>query len=304
MTGSPKDPSSGLKTYPTTYALAEAASVLSATGVASPRVDAELLAAFVLDVPRGRLALVDGLTPAQRARFDQLVSARARRIPLQHLTGSAPFRNIDLAVGPGVFVPRPETELLAGWGVDVATNDKAPIVVDLCSGSGAIAFAVANEVPRAQVYAVERATAALTWLYRNAEARARAGDPWVTVVAGDAADPAVLGELDGRVDVVLCNPPYVPAGTPVPPEVADHDPADAVFAGADGLAVIRPVVARAAALLRPGGRFGIEHDESQASTVVDVFAYDGVFTEITGERDLAGRDRYTTARRNLGAATR
>jgi release factor glutamine methyltransferase len=265
--------------------------------VDSARVDAELLAAHVLNVPRGRLALVDEFTPAQRDRFDQLIRLRARRVPLQHLTGTAPFRHLDLAVGPGVFVPRPETEVLAGWGVEIAKNDKARIIVDLCSGSGAIALAVAHEVPQARVYAVEQAPEALDWLRRNASARAQAGDPPVTVVAGDATDPATLAELDGQVDLVLCNPPYVPRSARVPPEVA-HDPAAAVFGGADGLAVIRPLVVRAAALLRPGGWFGIEHDEGQAAAVPAVLAGTGTFTDIIDRPDLAGRPRFTTARRD------
>lgn len=277
--------------------LADAASVLSAAGVDSARVDAELLASHVLDVPRSRLVLVDAITPAQRERFEQLIFARARRVPLQHLTGTAPFRHLDLAVGPGVFVPRPETELLAAWGVRVAKSDKARIIADLCSGSGAIALAVAHEVPTAQVYAVEQSPAALSWLRRNAEARALAGDRPVEVVAGDATDPGVLADLDGRVDLILCNPPYVPDAVPVPPEVG-HDPAAAVFAGADGLAVIRPLVARAAAMLRPGGRIGIEHDDSQAAAVPALLAATGAFADIADEPDLAGRPRFATARRN------
>jgi release factor glutamine methyltransferase len=273
-------------------------SVLSAAGVDSPRVDAELLAAYVLGIPRGRLALAEGFTPAQRERFDRLISARASRVPLQHLTGTAPFRHLELAVGPGVFVPRPETEQLAGWGVEVAKKEGARVIVDLCSGSGAIALAVAHEAAGlVRVYAVEQAPAALIWLQRNAEARAQAGDPPVRVVAGDATDPAVLADLDGQVDLVLCNPPYVPAGSPVPPEVADHDPAAAVFGGPDGLAVIRPLMVRVAALLRPGGRFGLEHDDSQAAAVLALLAATAGFTEIADERDLAGRPRFATARR-------
>jgi release factor glutamine methyltransferase len=170
-------------------------------------------------------------------------------------------------------------------------------VVDLCSGSGAIALAVANEVPGARVYAVERSPAALAWLRRNAEARAAAGDTPIHVVEGDATDPDVLAGLDGTVDAVLCNPPYVPSAAAVPADVADHDPHDAVFAGADGLAVIRPVIARAAALLRPGGVFGVEHDDSHGSAVPALLRAHGCFADIEDHRDLAGRPRYATAAR-------
>jgi release factor glutamine methyltransferase len=260
-------------------------------------VDAELLAAFVLGVPRGRLPLVDTIRADQRKHLEQLVSARARRVPLQHLTGTAPFRHLELAVGPGVFVPRPETELLAGWGIHVAKNDKARIIVDFCSGSGAIALSVAQELPTARVYAVEQSPEALTWLRRNAEDRAGAADPPIEVVAGDVTDPAVLADLDGRVDLILCNPPYVPASAPVPPEVG-QDPPAAVFAGADGLAVIRPMVGRAAALLRPGGRLGVEHDDGQARAVAELLAATGAFGDIADERDLTGRPRFATARRS------
>jgi release factor glutamine methyltransferase len=259
----------------------------------SARVDAEILAAHVLGVPRGRLALIDGFTDIQLAEFDALVARRAGGEPVQHLVGSAGFRHLELAVGPGVFVPRPETELLAGWGITLITVGET--VVDLCSGSGAIALAVANEVPGARVYAVERSPAALAWLRRNAGVRAAAGDAPIHVVEGDATDPAVLADLDGTVDAVLCNPPYVPAGAPVPTDVADHDPEDAVFAGADGLAVIRPVIARAAALLRPGGVFGVEHDDSHGAAVPALLRANGCFTDIEDHHDLAGRRRYATA---------
>ncbi|GAA4675094.1 hypothetical protein Prum_030090 [Phytohabitans rumicis] len=194
-----------------------------------------------------------------------------------------------------MFVPRPETELLAGWGISVIRP--GAVVVDLCSGSGAIALAVANEAPGARVYAVERSPSALAWLRRNAGARAAAADPPIEVVEGDATDPAVLAELDGTVDLVLCNPPYVPAGVAVPVDVADHDPAEAVFAGPDGLSVIRPVLARAAALLRPGGFFGVEHDDTHGVAVPDLLRADGRFIDIDDHRDLAGRPRYATASR-------
>ena len=274
-------------------AIARAEAVLAAAGVGSPRADAEQLAAHVLGVPRGRLLLVDDWSPAQRDRFDQLVARRADRVPLQHLTGTAGFARIELAVGPGGFVPRPETELLVQWAVAVTGGAEQMTVVDLCSGPGALALAIAHELPAARVYAVERSPAALRWLRRNAADRAAAGDRPIEVVAGDATDPAVLAELDGTVDLVVCNPPYVPAGNPVPPEVAEHDPPEAVFGGPDGLAVIRPVIDRAAALLRPGGRFGLEHDDSHGSAVPRLLA--GRFEQIEDHRDLAGRPRYATA---------
>ncbi|HET9519392.1 MAG TPA: peptide chain release factor N(5)-glutamine methyltransferase [Actinoplanes sp.] len=284
--------------------LAAAASELATAGVASPRVDAELLAAHVLGIGRGRLLLVDALRPDELARFTELVARRAARVPLQHLIGSAAFRYLELAVGPGVFVPRPETELLAGWGIDAArAAGPAPVVVDLCSGTGAIALSVANELPTARVTAVERSTAALRWLRRNAADRAAAGDQAIDVVAGDVTDPALrtgtggLGPLAGAVDVVLCNPPYVPDCTAVPPEVAAHDPAEAVFGGADGLSVIRPVVALAAVLLRPGGVLGIEHDDLHAAAVPDLLRADGRFVDVADHDDLSGRPRYATARR-------
>ncbi len=284
-------------------AVARAARVLAAAGIDAPRAEAELLAAHVLGVPRGRLALADGLAPDQLDRYDALVARRATREPLQHLTGTAAFRHLELAVGPGVFVPRPETELLAGWGVDHARAG-SPLVVDLCSGSGAIALAVAQETPAARVVAVERSPAALSWLRRNAADRAAAGDRPVEVVAADVTDPGLLGGLEGRVDVLLCNPPYVPRAVEVPPEVAAHDPDEAVFGGADGLDVIRPVLARAALLLRPGGVLGVEHDDTHGAAVPALLAADGRYEAVEEHRDLAGRPRFTTARRRLPAAAR
>lgn len=276
---------------PVRTVLARAVAVLEQSGVASPRADAELLAAHVLGVPRGRLALVDTFPAPALARYQELVARRAERVPLQHLTGRAGFGELDLAVGPGVFIPRPETELLAQW----ALAQPAAVVVDLGSGAGALALSIAHARPEARVYAVERSPTALEWLRRNAAERARAGDRPVEVVAGDATDPAVLSELDGTVDLVVCNPPYVPDGVPVPPEVADYDPPEAVFAGPDGLAVIRPVLARAAALLRPGGRIGIEHDQTHGEVVPDLMRR--WFTDVVDHRDLAGRPRFATGRR-------
>jgi release factor glutamine methyltransferase len=290
VTSAHEHPSAWTERAPLAPALATATARLAAAGVASPRVDAELLAAHVLDVGRGRLFLVDTVTGAQLRRFEEAVEARARRIPVQHLLGTAAFRHLDLAVGGGVFVPRPETELLAGWGIEHTAPGAT--VVDLCSGTGAIALSVADEADPGLVVAVERAPAALEFLRRNAGSRRT-----IRIVAGDVTDPALLPELRGTVDVVLCNPPYVPEGTPVPPEVRDHDPAEAVFGGPDGLAVIRPVIALAAALLRPGGVVGIEHDDVHGGAVPELLRADGRFTRVTEHPDLAGQPRYATAER-------
>jgi release factor glutamine methyltransferase len=263
---------------------------LAAAGVASPRVDAEWLAAYVLGVSRGRLLLIDTIRADELDRFVGLVARRAARVPLQHLLGTAAFRYLELAVGEGVFVPRPETELLAGWGIE--HTFPGATVVDLCSGTGAIAISVADEAKPGAVLAVERSAAALEFLRRNA-----AGFPVVEIVPGDVTDPRLLPGRDATVDVVLCNPPYVPDGTVVPPEVSEHDPAEAVFGGADGLAVIRPVIALAARLLKPGGVVGIEHDDVHATAVPELLRADGRFDRVTGHDDLAGRPRYATARR-------
>lgn len=271
-------------------ALTAAMADLAAAGVESPRVDAELLAAHVLEIPRGRLLLVDSMRVDELRRFTTLVAERSRRIPLQHLLGTAAFRHLELSVGDGVFIPRPETELLAGWGIE--RSRPGDVVVDLCSGTGAIALAVADETAAARVVAVERSPVALSFLRRNA-----AGFPAVEVVAGDVTDPDLLADLAGAVDVLLCNPPYVPDGTPVPPEVAEHDPAEAVFGGADGLAVIRPVIALAAKLLRSGGHVGLEHDDVHGAAVPALLRADGRFAEVTAHPDLTGRPRFATARR-------
>jgi release factor glutamine methyltransferase len=242
-----------------------------------------------MGVPRGRLLVIDSMRPDEVTRFRSLISRRSRRIPLQHLLGTAAFRYLELAVGDGVFVPRPETELLAGWGIE--RTAPGATVVDLCSGSGAIALSVADESKAGRVIAVERSAAALRWLRRNAEDFAN-----VRVTEGDVTDPDLLTELSGQVDVVLCNPPYVPDGTPVPPEVSDHDPAEAVFGGGDGLVIIRPVIALAARLLRSGGWLGIEHDDVHGAAVPALLDADGRFTEVTAHDDLTGRPRYATAR--------
>jgi release factor glutamine methyltransferase len=279
---------------------------LAAAGVPSPRADAELLAAHLLHVSRSevtRLALL-GATQAPEG-YDDLVAERARRVPLQHLTGRAPFRDLELAVGPGVFVPRPETEDVAGAAIDEARlaleRTGSALVVDLCAGSAAIALAVATEVPRARVVAVEVSDHARAWAAANIAAFAPGR---VDLRAGDVADPRTaeqLADLAGQVDIVVSNPPYVPPGQqPVDPEVRDHDPEVALYGGGpDGLAVPRAVVALAAVLLRPGGRLVMEHAEVQGEQVVAALDPD-IWSDRRDHRDLGGRPRYVTARLGRG----
>ncbi|MCF6505966.1 peptide chain release factor N(5)-glutamine methyltransferase [Blastococcus sp. MG754426] len=278
--------------------LGGAAARLAEAGVESPRVDAELLLAHALGVPRARLLVLDEVDDAAATRFEALVAQRADRVPLQHLTGRAPFRYLELAVGPGVFVPRPETEQLVGWALERLAGIAEPVVVDLGSGSGAIALSLAHEHPGAQVTAVERDPGAIAWTRHNAGARAAAGDTPVDVLAGDMTDPGLLRELDGRADLVVSNPPYVPDGARVPREVADHDPPLALWGGPDGLDVVRGLLVTAARLLRPGGWLGIEHADQQGESLPAVVRSHGAFTDVDDHPDLAGRPRYTTARRS------
>ena len=229
--------------------------------------------------------------------IDELVRRRAARVPLQHITGVVGFRYLDLAVGPGVFVPRPESEVVAQVAIDLArAAGPDPVVVDLCSGSGAIALSVAHEVAGARVHAVELDPDALRWLARNAADRRTAGDPGIGVHQDDVA--AALPELDGLVDVVVSNPPYVSADeiSEVDPEVRDHDPRIALVAGVDGLDVIRAVAATAARLLRPGGWVVVEHSDRQGESAPKVLV-DAGFVEVRDGRDLTGRDRYAMGRR-------
>lgn len=285
---------------PLRLAILEAERVLTEAGVDSPRVDAELIAAHVLGVERGRLPMVPLVDPPVVDAIGQLVAQRAKHVPLQHLTGWAAMGPITVGVGPGVFVPRPETELLLEWGLAHLDGLTDPVVVDLCTGSGALALAVANARPDATVHAVECDPVALAWARQNAEVRAQAGDKPIKLYAGDVTDQSLFADLDGTVTLVLCNPPYVPDGTRVPPEVADHDPHGAVFGGPDGLAVIRHVVALAARLLARGGAVGIEHDDTRQAAVVDLMDTRKVLTDVMGHLDLTDRPRFVTASRGQG----
>jgi release factor glutamine methyltransferase len=280
-------------------AVAAATAALAAAGVDSPEHDARALAVHVLGLAKpSDLLLAQGLGEEQQAAYDALVARRAERVPLQHLTGSVGFRYIELEVGPGVFVPRPETESVVQWAVDAVAREgwAAPVLADLCTGSGTIAFALANEVPGATVHAVERDPGALAWTRRNAANRVKAGDPEVHLHLGSVEES--LLDLDGRFDLVASNPPYVATTEAhIPdPEVLDHDPGIALWAGEDGLDVIRLVEQAAHRLLRPGGLVVVEHSDRQGRTAPAVFLEAG-WDEVADHKDLAGRDRFVTARK-------
>lgn len=266
------------------------AAALAAGGVESPEFDVNLLLSHVTGRSLGNLVLLEELTDDEVAQMHDLVGRRAARVPLQHLTGRAYFRHVELEVGPGVFVPRPETELLAGWAIEACAGIEAPVVVDLCTGSGAIAKSLADEVPGASVYAVELDEAAYAWAERNLQGTD------VDLRHGDMAD--AFDELDGTVDVIVCNPPYIPleAWESVAREARDHDPHLALFSGQDGLDALRVLEHRAARLLRLGGVVGAEHADVQGTSAPGVFAAAGRWSEVRDHRDLAGRARFLTAR--------
>jgi release factor glutamine methyltransferase len=276
-------------------ALESATRILESAGVPNARIDAELLAGHVLGLSRGGVqakvatgmtfGVDDALTLAEH------IERRAAREPLQHIVGTAAFRSRDLAVGPGVFVPRPETEVVVQYAIDaLRAIPGEPRAVDLGTGSGAIALAMATEVPHARVWGVEVSPLAFVWTKQNFR-----GVPNATPVFIDLA--VALPELDGTVDVVISNPPYIPLGAiPRDPEVRLHDPEIALYGGEDGLDVVRTVSATARRLLHPGGTLVLEHGELQAAPIAALLTADG-WTAIAHHRDLTGRDRATTALR-------
>ncbi|WP_313545993.1 peptide chain release factor N(5)-glutamine methyltransferase [Leifsonia aquatica] len=284
---------------PTVRSLLErTATVLAAAGVPDPEVDAELLVGHVLGVSRGRvqaLTVMGSSVEVQDAeRVRELTERRAAREPLQHITGRAAFRSLELAVGPGVFVPRPETEQVAQFAIDALRSvpSAEPIAVDLGTGSGAIALALATEVPHARVFAVENSPEAFIWTRRNVD---ETGATNLRPVFIDLAD--ALPELDGTVDVVISNPPYVPdAAVPRDPEVRLFDPAAALYGGEDGLDVVRVISRVAQRLLHPGGTLVLEHGELQGADIRALLTADGWRAAAT-HRDLTTRDRATTALR-------
>lgn len=282
--------------------IALATARLAEAGVESPRTDAELIAAHVHKVKRGELHLVPD------SEFDAGywadIARRANREPLQHITGRAYFRYLELDVGPGVFVPRPETEVLAGWGVDrLREMDVAdPVAVDLGTGSGAIALSIAQEVPRATVHAVEADPLARSWAERNIT---RYVDSYtagrVLLHAGDFVSARIpdglaeLAGLAGTVDLVVSNPPYIPVGSVVAPEAAEYDPPAALWSGADGLDAIRATERVARWLLRPGGLIAVEHSDLQGASVYWILSEEAGWRDTRNHKDLAGRDRFVTA---------
>jgi release factor glutamine methyltransferase len=276
--------------------IAMAAGRLAQAGVESPRTDAELIAAHLHGVPRGQLHLVADAD--FDPRFWDEIARREAREPLQHITGRAYFRYLDLAVGPGVFVPRPETEVMTGWAVEqLAAMDVAePVVADLGTGSGAIALAIAQEVPRARVHAVEADPLARAWAERNiASCAAAAPHTADRVTLHDADFATALADLDGTVDLIVSNPPYIPVGATVDPEVSEYDPAGALWSGADGLGAIRVVEATARRLLRPGGLIAVEHGAQQGPSVYWIFPEENGWQQTRTNTDLSGRDRFVTA---------
>jgi len=279
-------------------ALERAVSVLTAAGVHSPRVDAELLVGHVLGLTRGGVqakAAADArLDAEQLIAFTEAVERRAAREPLQHITGIAAFRHLELAVGPGVFVPRPETEFVTQLALDAlaAVPSPSPLAVDLGTGSGAIALALATEVPHARVIGVEVSPLAYVWTRQNFRTVGADNARSVFADLGHA-----LPEHDGEVDVVVSNPPYIPVGAiPRDPEVRLHDPEIALYGGEDGLDVVRHLSQSALRLLRPGGTLVLEHGELQAAPIAALLQQDG-WRAVASHRDLLGRDRATTALR-------
>ena len=280
-------------TTPVRPLLAAATAQLSTAGVESAAQDARVLLAFVSGVELVRLPLLDQLDDDHVRRFRRLVDRRAERVPLQHLTGRTHFRRVEVEVGPGVFVPRPETEVMTGWAIEALTEmttlHHRPLVVELGTGSGAIAKAIATELTRTDIHAVEISPEAAAYARRNLS------DTLVELHVADMA--TALPELNGTVDLVIANPPYIPleAYASVPPEVRDHDPLLALFSGDDGLDAIRVVADTAARLLRPAGFVCIEHADVQGESAVEVLVRHGAFRGVRDHLDLNARPRFVTA---------
>jgi release factor glutamine methyltransferase len=268
-----------------------AAAVLAAAGVASPRADAEELAAFAAATSRGRLPVLDEVDDDFCGRYADLIAVREHRIPLQHIVGTAPLGPVTVSVGPGVFIPRPETEGLLEWA-SAQPMPPQPVLVDLCTGSAALALALSKVWPDARIIAVDDSDEALVYARRNVAGSA------VELVRADVTETGLLPALDRQVDLLVANPPYIPDGATLEPEVAQHDPPHALFGGPDGMVVINAIVELAARWLKPGGWCAVEHDDTTAARTVEAFARTGRFDDVTSRRDLTGRPRFVTAVRN------
>lgn len=266
------------------------------SGIDSAEVDAQLLAGHLLGLSRGEVQseMIRGaeLSEAQAEKLTEMFGRRLLREPLQHITGVAYFRNLELAVGRGVFTPRPETEFVAQLAIDAlnAAKSASPIAIDLGTGSGAIALAMATEVIHARVFAVEKSNEAFPFTQQNFQKYSNAS---ATLVLGDLAD--AFQELDGTVSVVASNPPYIPLdAVPRDIEVKLHDPQIALYGGADGMQVMRLVSQSAKRLLLPGGSLVVEHADSQGQQVCELLLADG-WNNVLSHKDLTGRDRAVTA---------
>lgn len=272
-------------------AIESATAVLAEAGIHSARWDAEQLAAHLAGADRGKLTLLDPPDEQFLGRYRAVVTERARRVPLQHLTGTVDFGPVTLRVGPGVFIPRPETESLLEWATTQILRRHQPLVVDVCTGSGALAVALSRHWPSARVLGIDDSVAALAYARKNATGSR------VELLRADITVPGVLAELDGSVDLLVANPPYVPDGAELQPEVAQHDPQHAVFGGPDGMTLITAVVRLAGRWLRPGGRFAVEHDDSTSQLTAQTISDNGLFDDVVARTDLGGRPRFVTARR-------
>jgi release factor glutamine methyltransferase len=276
--------------------LSESSGQLKEAGVISPQVDAELIACYCLGISRSELALMvatkQEFPKDSMDNFQLAIARRVARHPLQHITGIAPFRHLDLKVGPGVFTPRPETEQVVGFALEKIESLQSQLIVDLCSGSGAIAISVATEVSGSNVFAVEKSKEAFAYLRDNA---ASYGLSESNLRNEDLEDS--LPELDGQVDLVISNPPYIPINaTPIDLEVQLHEPRMSLYGGVDGLDVVRQISVRALKLLRPGGLLVLEHADTQSSAIGKLLLAQG-WLETEARADLAGKDRMISARK-------
>ncbi len=274
-------------------AIDAATETLADAGVDSSRYDAEELAAHLVGTERGRLPLLASPGDEFFSRYRAVVAERSRRVPLQHITGTIAFGAVTLCVGPGVFIPRPETEPMLEWAISQRLSGfpAQPVIVDACTGSGALAVALAHHWPAARVLGIDDSATALDYARQNSTGTG------VELLHADVTASDVLPQFNGRVDLVVANPPYIPDGAALEPEVAQHDPHHAVFGGPDGMTVVAAVIRLAGRWLRPGGVFAVEHDETTSRLTVDLIDGTALFEDVAARVDLTGRPRFVTARR-------